>query len=920
VAAKRLALISAGLVFVLVLAVACRLPISTPTPTATVTLPPTPTPTPTPTPPALSAQEILEAATKAMEEAGSYHFDLTMQMNAATVDGSLTMKIPMALAGDVREPGRMKATMKMELLGQSLDMDMIIIGDTTYYREATTGEWQAAPTESGSRPAPSGPGMADLEEIKDATFVGEEMLAGSPVYHVAGTAPYPLSFVETLGKVEGDIQVDYWINRENNCPVKELIQGDVAASGEIELTIAISATMLFSDYGQAVEIEAPRVVGDEPVPARPGTLPALLSDSMTAHLDRGFAGLTGDRPGLAAAHFGRAVKLQPDLSDIPLLYRGLAFLLLGQGDAAAQEFTRLIELDPDRPDAYLLRALSADMQLWKDEQCSDVTRAAELNPDLVEARTLQALCHCLTAADRTKRGVEAIDLLAEARALDAATADPYYAAAAYSCLVTLSESGAKAQIEPWLTKIDAGLEEYPDLPASHFVHAMALLYLRREDAIQDHVEAWIDLYHYLDLADCPVGSLLRLGFDRSDPLHAVREILLQETCSTAEERLASVASEIYRSTAEDLAAKDAVFKARYEEFRRLSTDYMAVAMERVNAATRYSPVQAVAFSAGGDEVATLGDGGRLLRVMTIEGDPILDDTLSETSSPVHAAALSLDGTRIVLAESGLHLTTWDVETGEQLLSATLKDDLNAVAFSPDGRLILAGNQNNRVYLLDAETGAKTGTLDVPLPNRMTAIDSVAISPDGSRIAVAIYGGAHVMDAATGAELWAVQDPCAGKPTCVSTDAIHHVAISPDGTRLAGSGWNNDAVRIWDLATGALLFTLPGHGPGGCGPLAFSPDGQRIATGANDGAVRVWLLSPDSAQLQAWMGHQGRSPRSETSFRVWAVAFSPDGTQLVTGGQDGMTRLWDAQTGEELLVIPMAPPGSGPDPSLDDRAQ
>jgi len=173
----------------------------------------------------------------------------------------------------------------------------------------------------------------------------------------------------------------------------------------------------------------------------------------------------------------------------------------------------------------------------------------------------------------------------------------------------------------------------------------------------------------------------------------------------------------------------------------------------------------------------------------------------------------------------------------------------------------------------------------------------------------------------------VQDPCAGKPTCVSTDAIHHVAISPDGAWLAGAGWDNDVVRIWDLDSGALLFTLPGHGPGGCGPLAFSPDGQRLATTANDGTVRVWLLASGSARLQAWMGHQGRSPMTDASFQVRAVAFSPDGTQLVTGGQDGMARLWllssgsagDAQPGEELLVVPMAPPGSGPDPWVDDHA-
>jgi WD40 repeat protein len=910
--AKRLALAAAGLALALLLVTACRVPALTPTPTATATLTPSPTSTPTSTPTPQSAQEILAAAIEAVQEAGSYHFDMTMQMNAGTVDGSLTMKIPMTFAGDFQQPDRMKATMTMEMLGQSIEMDMVTIGGTSYYRESTTGEWQVSPAQSGGESTPGGPGAIDLGQMEDATFVGEERLAGSPVYHVAGTAPYPLSFIESLGDVEGDLQIDYWIDQESSYVVKGTMQGDVTATGELEITIAISATVLFSGYGQAVEIEAPEVVGDEPVPARQGTLPALSSDSASAQLDRGFASLADDRPGLAAAHFGRAAELQPDLSDIPLLYHGLALLMLDQGDAAAQEFSRLIELDPDRADAYLLRALSTDMQLWKEEQCSDVARAAELDPNLVAARTLQALCHCLTADNGSQRGPEAFDLLAEAQAMDATAADPYYAAAAYRCLVTLSESGERAQIEPNLAKIDAGLAEYPDLSAGYFVRAYTRLCLRQEDTIEETIDAWIDLYRYLGLADCPVSPQLHLGFDRSNPLLAVQSLLRQRTCGVAEELQSSLWTEIDMSGGKNLGA--------WDEFSRLQAEHGTVSLARIDAAARLSPVRAVAFSSGGDLVAALSDGGHLLRVMSVEGDPVLDEPLVGTLYPAHGAAFSPDGTRIVLGEHSLSVTTWDVETGEQLASVALKDDLNAVAFSPNGRLVAAGNHNNRLYLLDAETGEKVKILDVPLPNRMAAIDSIAISPDGSRVAVAIYGSVHILDVATGDELWAVQDPCAGKPACVSTETIHHVAISPDGTRLAGAGLGNDAVRIWDLDSGTLLLTLPGHGPGGCGPLAFSPDGQSIATTANDGAVRVWLLASGSAQLQAWMGHQGRSPRTEVSFRVWAVAFSPDGTQLLTGGDDGMARLWDAQTGEELLVIPMAPPGTGPDSSLYDHAQ
>ncbi len=94
--AKRLAPAAAGLVLTLLLS-ACSALSLTPIPTATATLIPTPTPTLTPTPPPLLAQEILDAAVEALQDADTYHFDLTMQMNVATVDGSLTMKVPLTM-------------------------------------------------------------------------------------------------------------------------------------------------------------------------------------------------------------------------------------------------------------------------------------------------------------------------------------------------------------------------------------------------------------------------------------------------------------------------------------------------------------------------------------------------------------------------------------------------------------------------------------------------------------------------------------------------------------------------------------------------------------------------------------------------------------------------------------------------------
>ncbi len=121
-----------------------------------------------------------------------------------------------------------------------------------------------------------------------------------------------------------------------------------------------------------------------------------------------------------------------------------------------------------------------------------------------------------------------------------------------------------------------------------------------------------------------------------------------------------------------------------------------------------------------------------------------------------------------------------------------------------------------------------------------------------------------------------------------TDSVQAVAFSPDGNLLA-SGAYDGAVRLWDAAGGQPMGApLLGHETG-VSALAFSPDGLALATGDFDGKVYLWDIKDGKAavRLSFDSGMDG----------VSAVAFDPTGTLLAIGGSDGALRLWDPASGQ-----------------------
>jgi eukaryotic-like serine/threonine-protein kinase len=264
---------------------------------------------------------------------------------------------------------------------------------------------------------------------------------------------------------------------------------------------------------------------------------------------------------------------------------------------------------------------------------------------------------------------------------------------------------------------------------------------------------------------------------------------------------------------------------------------------------------------------------------------------------VFTAAWSHDGMYIASAggsttgqrqgDTGVHV--WQAQTpqrGKDMFTYPGHTKLvRMIAWSPDGTRIASASEDTSVQIWDATTGNKpfvyTGHNGV--------VRAVAWSPDGKYIASASEDKTvQVWEARNGNNLFSYPN---------HTDLVTDVAWSPDGSYIASAS-NDKTVQVWD----AMLGTKPRVFPHSTtvGSLAWSPDGRYIVTGDynRDDSVRIWdWQKPTGSNVLSFSDKPDSSLQS--SNPVYTVDWSPDGNYIAAGSNDGVVKVLRVSTGKQV---------------------
>ncbi|MCX5201850.1 TIR domain-containing protein [Streptomyces sp. NBC_00237] len=258
---------------------------------------------------------------------------------------------------------------------------------------------------------------------------------------------------------------------------------------------------------------------------------------------------------------------------------------------------------------------------------------------------------------------------------------------------------------------------------------------------------------------------------------------------------------------------------------------------------------------------------------------------------VWPVSLDTEGTLLATGDREGLVTVWDTATGlpvHRLPGHTAP--VYTTVFSPDGRLLVTGDAAARVRVWDLATGR--GAYEAE--GHQGAVYRARFSPDGTLLATADMGEEeHGV-----VRVWRASDGELLHELAGHAGRVYTLDFHPSGTLLA-SGDTEGRVKLWDPVLGTPAGALESF-TGAVYQVLFGDEGRLLAACDSDGAVRVWTVADRRSG-----GHTVTlRPRQPAEHRgsAWACAFRPGDGQLLTVGNDGGARIWDAATGQGKRIL------------------
>lgn len=289
------------------------------------------------------------------------------------------------------------------------------------------------------------------------------------------------------------------------------------------------------------------------------------------------------------------------------------------------------------------------------------------------------------------------------------------------------------------------------------------------------------------------------------------------------------------------------------------------------------PINCLSYSPDGKIIASgsaakriLSDSGKFEIIIWNATDGKIISHLTGHQSPIQNISFNRSGKQLVSADTKGEIRIWSLDSMKQTKFIDGHEWISTVCFTPDSKFVLGEySYDKKVNIWDSQTGELVATLPVNLQ-----IGSMAISPDGSKIALSCYHKIQIWSLISKKELISIDDNSLGG---------YEIVYSNDGKKLA-IGLGSGEIKFFDTETLKLLTTLQGHfKPVLC--VSFNKDNKYLISGSSDQMIKVWNLQTQKELKSLINEHKGT---------VKAVSFNPITNSFATTGEDKLIKIWKIQ--------------------------